>query len=118
MTTLSKGYAMVVHAYRYRQLNSTNPEIRDTLDDYKETALKIAEVARSVGEMESKAIRRCDSEKFKEGENYESYQFLTTLVSNDYMIENRDYIMSYVNYYSERSVSFCDGFLYDKMYDE
>ncbi|XP_044595743.1 uncharacterized protein LOC123272815 isoform X2 [Cotesia glomerata] len=118
MTALSKGYAMVAHAYRYRQCNSTNPEIRDTLDDYKETALKIAEVARLAGEMESKAIRRCDPEKFKEGENYESYQFLTTLVSNNYMINNRDYIMSYVNYYSERSASFCDGFLYDKMYDE
>ncbi|XP_057327673.1 uncharacterized protein LOC130669028 [Microplitis mediator] len=114
---------MVAHAYRYRQLHCTDPnawkpELRDALDDYKKTVLLIAEVARDFAERESKAIRRCDPEptKFIEGVNYQSYQFLTTFVSNDYILDNRNYIINGLSS-GQRTSAFCDGVIYDRTYE-
>ncbi|XP_008547121.1 uncharacterized protein LOC103570971 isoform X2 [Microplitis demolitor] len=122
-TSLSKGYAMVAHAYRYRHLHSTdlnawNTELHDALDEYKKTVLLIAKVARASAERESKAIRRCDPKpnEFVEGVNYQSYQFLTTFVTNDYMLNNRKYIIDGLKS-SERTASFCDGVIYNKTYE-
>ncbi|XP_057327667.1 uncharacterized protein LOC130669025 [Microplitis mediator] len=123
ITALSKGYTMVAHAYRYRQLHCTDPnawkpELRDALDDYKETVLLIAEVARASAERESKAIRRCDPKpnEFIEGENYDSYQFLTTFVTDPYMLEHKDDYIHKIGPHG-RTAAFCDGSIYDCITD-
>lgn len=50
------------------------------------------------------------------GVNYQSYQFLTTFVTNDYMLNNRKYIIDGLKS-SERTASFCDGVIYNKTYE-
>ncbi|KAH0564313.1 uncharacterized protein LOC123273301 [Cotesia glomerata] len=122
MTGVMKGYSMVTHAYKYLQLHSASPnttykcEMRDALEEFQTTVHQVARAARIITEIESRSIRRCDPEKFEEGENYESYQFLTTFVTNDYILSNRKYIIDGL-YTNQRTAAFCDGDIYDKIYE-
>ncbi|CAD6229229.1 GSCOCG00012096001-RA-CDS [Cotesia congregata] len=113
ITSISKGYTMVVHAYKYLQSNSTDPnawhsELHDALDEYKETVLIIANAAKTVARIQSKAILRYDPIHFKQEENYDSLQFLTTFITDPRLLNNKQWFLDRVPP-GERIAVFCDA---------
>ncbi|XP_034941509.1 uncharacterized protein [Chelonus insularis] len=83
--TLVRGYTMVVHAYKYRQLAQPNPnawnsEINDAVNEFKEALMQIAPIARRAMNEASKEIRRCDPNELVEGSNYISLKNFLSII--------------------------------------